>query len=149
MMWVETVARIRRAHFVQGHSIGRIVRDLKVSRNTVRHIVRSGVTELEYRRETQPRPKLDGWTASLDRLLSENAAKPAREQLTLMRLFEALRGEGYGGGYDAVRRYARAQQRAQGSQQAAALVPLSFAPGEAYQSLSDWGCRGQAVSCLL
>jgi transposase len=136
MMCVETVARIRRAHFVQGHSIGRIVRDLKVSRNTVRRVVRSGVTEVEYRRETQPRPKLGDWTGPLDRLLVENAAKPVRERLTLMRLFEALRGEGYGGGYDAVRRYARARQREQGSHQPAAFVPLSFAPGEAYQF--DW-----------
>ncbi len=135
-MCVETVARIRRAHFVQGHSIGRIVRDLKVSRNTVRRVVRSGVTEVEYRRERQPRPKLGDWTGPLDRLLAENAAKPSRERLTLMRLFEALRGEGYGGGYDAVRRYARAQQRDQGSHQLAAFVPLSFAPGEAYQF--DW-----------
>jgi len=113
---METVARIRRAHVVQGHSIGRIVRDLKVSRNTVRRVVRSGVTEVEYRRETQLRPKLGDWTGPLERLLAGNVAKPVRERLTLMRLFEALRGEGYAGGYDAVRRYARAQQqREQGS----------------------------------
>jgi transposase len=79
---------------------------------------------------------LGDWTAPLDRLLAENAAKPARERLTLMRRFEALRGEGYGGGYDAVRRCARAQQREQGRHQPAAFVPLSFAPGEACQF--DW-----------
>ena len=45
-------------------------------------------------------------TAELDDLLSGNAAKPAREQLTLIRIFEELRGRGYEGGYDAVRRYA-------------------------------------------
>jgi hypothetical protein len=39
--------------------------------------------------------------------LAENAAKPVRERLTLIRLFEQLRGQGYEGGYDAVRRYAR------------------------------------------
>ena len=31
-----------------------------------------------------------------------NAAKPAREQLTLIRMFEEFRGRGYDGGYDAV-----------------------------------------------
>jgi hypothetical protein len=31
-----------------------------------------------------------------------NMAKPAREQLTLIRLFEELRGRGCDGGYDAV-----------------------------------------------
>jgi transposase len=53
-----------------------------------------------------------------------------------MRVFEELRGLGYGGGYDAVRRYARGWQRARAAVSAAAYVPLSFAPGEAYQF--DW-----------
>jgi hypothetical protein len=43
----------------------------------------------------------------LDDLLEANAVKSARERLTLIRLFEELRGLGYEGGYDAVRRYAR------------------------------------------
>jgi transposase len=42
----------------------------------------------------------------------------------------------YTGGYDAVRRYARAWERQQGARAAEAYVPLSFAPGEAYQF--DW-----------
>jgi hypothetical protein len=33
--------------------------------------------------------------------------KTARERLTLIRVFEELRGLGYDGGYDAVRRYAK------------------------------------------
>jgi len=52
-------------------------------------------------------PKLGAWQAELDRLLEENAGRASRERLTLMRLFEALRGLGYEGGYDTVRRYAR------------------------------------------
>ena len=35
-----------------------------------------------------------------------NAARASRERLTLIRIFEELRGLGYAGGYDAVRRYA-------------------------------------------
>ena len=41
----------------------------------------------------------------------ENAGTSARERLTLIRLFEELRVLGYEGGYDAVRRYARAWSR--------------------------------------
>ena len=63
-------------------------------------------------------------------------AKAAREQLTLIRIFEELRGRGYDGGYDAVRRYARRWSKERGQATAAAYVPLSFAPGEAYQF--DW-----------
>jgi len=81
-------------------------------------------------------PRLGAWREELDRRLAANAAKPTRERLTLVRIFEGLRGLGYAGGYDAVRRYARSWHRAQVSSSAAAYVPLSFAPGEAYQF--DW-----------
>ena len=72
----------------------------------------------------------------LDALLAGNAAKAAREQLTLIQVFEELRSRGYDGGYDAVRRYARRWAKERGKSTAAAYVPLSFAPGEAYQF--DW-----------
>jgi DNA-binding CsgD family transcriptional regulator len=38
MLVVETVARIRREFYVKGKSIKEIVRDLRVSRNTVRTV---------------------------------------------------------------------------------------------------------------
>ena len=136
MLIVETIARIRREHFVKGKTIKEIARDLKVSRNTVRKVLRSGATTFEYEREVQPRPKLGRWTVEFDELLAGNMAKPAREQLTLIRLFEELRGRGYDGGYDAVRRYARRWAKQHGQATATAYVPLSFAPGEAYQF--DW-----------
>src|ERR1700710_1005858 len=136
MLIVETIARIRREHFIKGKTIKEIARDLKVSRNTVRKVLRSGETSFEYERVVQPRPKLGRWAAELDGLLSGNAGKSAREQLTLIRIFEELRGRGYDGGYDAVRRYARRWSKERGESTAAAYVPLSFAPGEAYQF--DW-----------
>ncbi len=136
MKGVDTIARIRREFFIRGRSIKEIVRDLHVSRNTVRKVVRSGATALSYEREVQPLPKLGQWRADLDRLLLTNAGKSSRERLTLMRVFEALRGLGYEGGYDAVRRYARTWQRERSASTADAYVPLSFAPGEAYQF--DW-----------
>ncbi|MFL6082424.1 MAG: IS21 family transposase [Mycobacterium sp.] len=136
MLVVETVGRIRREHFIQGKPIKEIARDLGISRNTVRKVLRSGKTAFAYERDVQPQPKLGRWKSDFDRMLTENAAKPPRERLTLIRLFEDLRGLGYAGGYDAVRRYARSWQRAHASQTAAAFVPLSFAPGEAYQF--DW-----------
>jgi transposase len=65
-----------------------------------------------------------------------NAARSSRERLTLIRVFEELRALGYAGGYDAIRRYAASWQRERSASAAAAFVPLSFAPGEAYQF--DW-----------
>ena len=112
MLVVETVGRIRREHFVKGKSIKQLVRELKVSRNTVRKVLRSGAICFEYAREVQPLPKLGPWRADLDRMLATNKAKSGRERLTLIRLFEELRGLGYEGGYDAVRRYARTRRQA-------------------------------------
>ena len=112
MLVLETVAKIRRAYFVQQKTIKAICRELRVSRKVVRKVLRSDATEFRYER-------------------SEN--KPVRERLTLIRVFEALRGLGYEGGYDAVRRYARMWQRDRAATSVGAFIPLSFAPGEAYQ----------------
>ncbi len=136
MKSVDTIARIRREYFVRGKSIKQIVRELHVSRNTVRKVLRSDATEFSYDRDIQPLPKLGCFTEQLDELLMLNEAKPSRERLTLIRIFEELRDRGYAGSYDAVRRYARSWQRKQASLSSSAYVPLSFAPGEAYQF--DW-----------
>src|ERR1700720_1920307 len=132
MLIVETIGRIRREHLIKGKSIKEIARDLKISRNTVRKVLRSGETSFSYEREIQPRPKLGRWKAEIDRMLTKNAEASARERLTLIRLFEELRALGYEGGYDAVRRYAKSWVREHASQTADAYVPLTFAPGEAY-----------------
>ena len=136
MLIVETIGRIRREHFVKGKAIKEIARDLKLSRNTVRKVLRSDTTSFEYERAVQPQPKLGPWRDHLDTLLLDNEGKAARERLTLIRIFETLRGLGYDGSYDAVRRYAKVWRRERGATTAQAYVPLSFAPGEAYQF--DW-----------
>lgn len=70
MFVVETIARIRRAHFVQGKSIKAIFRELRVSRKTVRKVIRSEATDFHYEREQQPMPRLGAWREALDGLLS-------------------------------------------------------------------------------
>jgi hypothetical protein len=102
----------------------------------VRKIVRSDTTEFRYERSLQPLLKIGPWRDRLDCLLSENEEKPVRERLTFVRLFEELHGFGYEGNYDAVRRYAISWRKKRGAALAQAYVPLTFAPGEAYQS--DW-----------
>ncbi len=136
MLVVETIAKIRRAYFVQQKSIKAICRELGLSRKVVRKVLRSEATEFRYTRETQPLPKIGPWRDELNALLLANEGKAPRERLTLIRVFETLRGSGYDGGYDAVRRYARSWGQERGATMAQAYVPLSFAPGEAYQF--DW-----------
>jgi hypothetical protein len=136
MLVVETVAKIRRAYFVQGKTIKAICRELRLSRKVVRKVLRSEAMEFRYEREEQPLPRLGRWLEDLEQLLAGNEAKPSRERLTLIRIFDTLRRRGYEGGYDAVRRYARGWQRDRASTSVGAYAPLSFAPGEAYQF--DW-----------
>ncbi len=92
MLVVETIAKIRRAFFVQKKPIKAICRELRVSRKVVRKVLRSEATEFRYERETQPLPKIGPWRAQLDELLLSNERRAARERLTLIRIFEALRG---------------------------------------------------------
>ena len=115
MLIVETIAKIRRTFFVQGKSIKAICCELRVSRKVVRKVIRSEATEFRYEREAQPLPKIGPWRDKLDQLLLANEGKASRERLTLIRLFEELRGLGYDGGYDSVRRYARQWNKERGA----------------------------------
>src|SRR3981081_545659 len=128
MLVVETIAKIRRAVFGQGKSIKAICRELRVSRKVVRKVIRSKATEFRYEREAQPLPKVGPWRDKLDQLLLANEGKASRERLTLIRLFEELRGRSYDGGYDAVRRYAREWNKERGGSTAAAYVPDPLVP---------------------
>jgi transposase len=137
MISVDTIARVRRAHFVQGKSIKSIARELRLARNTVRSIVRAkDETERRYERREQPLPQLGAHVSTLEEMLAANVKRPKRERLTYQRIFEELRLAGYRGSYDNVRRYARCWAEREGERTAEAYVPLSFAPAEAYQF--DW-----------
>ena len=136
MICVETIAKVRRDHFVHGKTIRQISRERGLSRNSVRKILRSGETGASYERSEQPLPKLGPFVGRLEELLEANERRPKRERLRLTRLWDELRREGYEGGYDSVRRYARRWRARRSTGVAHAFVPLSFAPGEAFQF--DW-----------
>ena len=134
---METIAKIRLDHLVRGVPIKKIARDLRVSKNTVRKVVRGDETSFSYERKIQPMPKLGPWVEELERQLKANEKKARKDRLSLLRIHEDLGALGYGGGYDAVRRYARTwRRRWRLLSQSQAFVPLSFDPGEAYQF--DW-----------
>lgn len=97
---VETIGQIRREHFIQGESTKENARDLRLSRDTVRKVLRSKETSFSYERQMQPRPKLGGWKEELDG--TTNAEATAREAADPGPPFEELRALGYEGGYDAV-----------------------------------------------
>src|ERR1700758_2509957 len=126
MLVVETIAKIRRAYFAQNKPIKTICREFRVSRRVVRKVIRSQATEFRYQRSRQPLPRIDPWRDQLEGLLLENEGKPARERLTLIRIFEELRALGYEGSYDAIRRYAKRWRTERG----AATAEAGACPGE-------------------
>jgi hypothetical protein len=91
MLVVETIAKIRRAYFVQKKPIKVICREFRLSRKVVRKVIRSAATEFHYERGRQPLPRIDPWRERLDGMLLANEAKSARERLTLIRVFEEVR----------------------------------------------------------
>ena len=111
-----------------------IARDLGLSRNTVKKVLRSDGEALEYRRVRQPRPQLGPYREQLDEWLEADRKRPSRERRTAQRLYEALRIEGYAGAVDSVRRHVKQALARHGAVDA--FIPQRFASGEAYQF--DW-----------
>ena len=136
MISVDMIGRIRRAYFEQHRPIKEIVRTLSVSRATVRKVVRGQATEFKYERGVQPAPKLGEWVEALTAILEREAKLPRRERRSTQRLFEELRGQGYDGAHDSVHRFAKLWREERARVPVRAFVPMSFAPGEAYQF--DW-----------
>ena len=136
MIGVDMIGEIRRAYFEQRRPIKEIVRTLSVSRATVRKVIRGQETEFKYERGVQPAPKLGEWVEVLTEILEKEAKLPQRERRSTQRLFEELRGRGYDGAHDSVHRFVKAWRDERARVPAQAFVPMSFAPGEAYQF--DW-----------
>jgi transposase len=95
--------------------------------------IRGQATEFKYERGVQPAPKLGGWVAVLTEILESEAKLPRRERRSTQRLFEELRGRGYDGAHDSVHRFVKVWRGERAQVPAQAFVPMSFAPGEAYQ----------------
>lgn len=133
---METIGKVRRAHFVDRKGIRQIAREFKIARNTVREIIRTGKTDQKYQRSEQPRPKLGLFTDRLSALLKEDRSKPVKHRRSAQILFEQLQREGYEGGYDTLRRYVSAWKRTENAGTVKAFIPLEFDPGDAFQF--DW-----------
>ena len=136
MTGVETIARIRFEHFQNRKGIKQIARELGIARDTVRKVLRSDATEFNYKRTTQPQPKLGPWVETLTAILEAETKVPKRERRSTQRLFEELRGRGYDGAHDSVHRFVKAWRAEHARAPVQASIPLSFDPGEAYQF--DW-----------
>jgi len=137
MLNVETIRKVRHAHYRDGKGIREITREFNLARNTVRTILRTGMTDQKYVRTEQPRPKLGSFEDNLSEWLTEDNSKPVRHRRSSQILFEQLQRAGYAGGYDSVRRYVSNWKKADGTAAVKAFIPLVYDPGDAFQF--DWG----------
>lgn len=133
---METIAKIRRYYFVEGRSIKKISKDLNISRNTVRKVIRSGNTKHEYSRKNQPQPRLGQYFNFLDDYLTKDWNNPKKRRITARRLYDLVCDQGYEGAYDSVQRYVRQWRQEKVRVVPGVYVPLHFPPGDAFQF--DW-----------
>lgn len=86
MLIVESIRKIRQAYHRDHKPIRQIAREFHLSKNTVKKIIRSDVTEQVYLRNEQPRPKLGPFEERLVQLLEEDSAKPVKHRRSALLL---------------------------------------------------------------
>lgn len=131
---METIRKIRLA-LGKGMSIREAAKKFSKSRNTIRKVLRSGVTGFSYQGREPHYPALGKYIDRLEALLEVNAGLTPAKRRTLLSLYEELQGQGYEGSYSAVRRYA-GKWRGERKTLSDVYVPLTFGKGEAFQF--DW-----------
>jgi transposase len=137
MFIVESIAKIRRMYHVEKKSIKAITRELKISKNTVRKIIRSDATKFALAKYTKNKPVLGDYLSLLNELLEENTKEPLRRRMTSRKLYEQLQESGYQGSYESVNLVVKNFRRVNEAKGKQVFIPLSFEPGESFQF--DWG----------
>lgn len=83
MLNVETIRKVRKAHFVDGEGIREIARPLKLARTTGRDIIRTGKTDQTYQRSNQSQPKLGLLADRLSALAASRQSTAAARRSSL------------------------------------------------------------------
>lgn len=130
---------IRRWHHREGIPIREIARRTGLSRNTVRKYLASQIVEPQYPKRKSP-SKLDDYEETLTNWLFRESKRHRKQRRSIKQLHQDLVQLGYTGSYDRVAAFARqwreGQQEAKRTAARNTYIPLSFAPGEAFQF--DW-----------
>lgn len=137
MLVVETIAKIRRMYHIDGKAIRGIARELGISKNTVKKVIRSDATKFELAKYERSKPVIGNYLAYLHELLMSNQKEPLRRRMTAKKFYEELKKVGYTGSYQPVNLEVQAFRREREARGNQAFVPLLFDPGQAFQF--DWG----------
>lgn len=132
---METILKIRRLYFKDGISQRQIAKKLQLNRRTVKKHLDT-LSPPKYCRKAQNHPKLGEFIPFLQTFLSKELDKPSKEQLTIRRLFEMLRSQGYQGQYNTLSCYVRKFKEEHIPTRQDVYIPQSFPIADAYQF--DW-----------
>src|SRR3546814_14399927 len=130
---------IRRWHYRDHLPIREIVRRTWLSLNTIRNYRLADTIEPRFKVPDRP-SKLDPFADRLSAWLRREMSRPRKQKRTVKQLHADLVSLGYDGSYGRVAAFARdwrdEYRREQQISGRGTFVPLSFAPGEAFQF--DW-----------
>jgi hypothetical protein len=83
MLIVETIRKVRLSIHRDGKSIRQTARDLHLSKNTVKKVIRSDQPRFEYKQSVQPRPKLGPYVQWLESQLEMDYKLAKRQRRTV------------------------------------------------------------------
>ena len=126
--------RVRLACHVDGLSQREAASRFGIARETVKKMLRHSEPPGYRRHQLPKRPKLDPFTAIIDRIVADDRTVHRKQRHTSKRIFERLRDEyGFTGGYTIVKDYVREQRRGQREM----FVPLVHPPGQAQADFGE------------
>jgi transposase len=134
MYTVELYLRVRLACHVEGLSQREAASRFGLARETVKKMLRHSEPPGYRRRQPPKRPKLDPFTAIIDRILEEDRTVHRKQRHTAKRIFERLRDEhGFTGKPTIVKDYVRERRRRLREM----FVPLVHPPGHAQADFGE------------
>ena len=138
MYYMSTYAKVRRLFHRDHLSISEIQRRTSLSRNTIKAWLKETSPDgYKYPKRPKVNGKLTPFVPALLLALEADSRRPKRDRRTALMLFEAIKKDGYTGGYSILTDYVRNWRNGStlGSGKSA-FVPLKFQLGEAFQF--DW-----------
>ena len=118
---------IRRRVKVEGISKRQVLRESGLHWKTLKKILEHSAPPGYRQKKLRPKIKIGPYVERIRQILKEDKSVPRKQRHTAKRIFDRLRGEGYEGGYTAVKEVVREIE--QTSQEV--FMPLSHPPGEA------------------
>lgn len=138
MTRVDKIAEVRYLKAVKGLPIKEIVRTVKLSRNTVRKILRSKETKFDYQREDRQHTVTGRIQNILESWVKEDQFEKKKKRRTAWRMYDILSNEyEYEGSYRSIANLVRGIKEKLEIDNKEAFIPLEYDPAEAFQF--DWG----------